>query len=515
MIMSELVHALAIDLTEHFQFAAKGTGVPRRKWDRFPSQLARNAETALRLLERHDAKATFFVDGWIAARHPKVIAMIARAGHEIAARGDPNEPLAQTVFDLEAASLHVVQGWRRAPARDAWQLSDEATPGLSYILEDGARAVVCQPTSDMQSVSAGDRFSTGQELRNLPAVLVPVFIRAWTRAQTPRVLSFAVWELNPDVPRLAILSGITRLRTYRNLEDFDARVEQLLERVKFTSIRDCLGLPDLASAPTQPQPERAERSTSPLPFREPVTIIVPCFNEEPGLVYLSNVLAGLERGLGLAHRLSFVFVDDGSTDETWREMQRLFGTKQSCKLVRHAHNRGIGAAVVTGLTVAEDEIVAVIDSDCSYDPARIGDMLEMLEPDVAAVTASPYHALGGVEGVPAWRLFLSKCASALYRLVMRNKLATYTSCFRVYRKSLVAGLALRHHGYIGVVEMLARLDLQGRRIVEYPVPLETRLLGHSKLKTARVVAGHLRFLSEIVACRLAGWRHPETLNVPR
>lgn len=515
MIMSELVHALAIDLTEHFQFAAKGTGVPRRKWDRFPSQLARNAETALRLLERHRVKATFFVDGWIAARHPKVIATIARAGHEIAARGDPNEPLAQTVFDLEAACLHVVQGWRWAPALGARQLSDSAASGLFYILDDRGSTPPCHSAAGMRTVPAGGRFSTGEQMRILPAFLVPMFIWSWERAQAPRVLSFAVWELAPDAPRLAIHSGTTRFRAYRNLEGFAARLERLFERVKFTSIRDSLGLPDLASVPAEPQPKVADQGVSPPTLREPVTIIVPCFNEEPGLVYLSNVLAGLERGIGQIHRLSFVFIDDGSTDETWREMQRLFGPKQRYKLVRHARNRGIGAAIATGLTEAEDEIVAVIDSDCSYDPERIGDMLELLEPDVAAVTASPYHALGGVEGVPAWRLFLSKCASALYRLVMRNKLATYTSCFRVYRKSLVAGLALRHHGYIGVVEMLARLDLQGRRIVEYPVPLETRLLGHSKLKTARVVAGHLRFLSEIVACRLAGWRHPETMNVPR
>ena len=69
------------------------------------------------------------------------------------------------------------------------------------------------------------------------------------------------------------------------------------------------------------------------------------------------------------------------------------------------------------------------------------------------VTASPYHPeLGAVRNVPRWRLTLSKGATWLYRRILRQKLSTYTSCFRVYRRSSVAGITLTYGRYLGVAE---------------------------------------------------------------
>ena len=81
---------------------------------------------------------------------------------------------------------------------------------------------------------------------------------------------------------------------------------------------------------------------------------------------------------------------------------------------------------------------------------------------------------------------LSQSASGLYRLVLRQKLHTYTSCFRVYRRSAVLGLDLRDPGYLGIVELVGTLDLAGRTVVEYPTRLEARLLGRSKMKVIRM-----------------------------
>jgi hypothetical protein len=118
--------------------------------------------------------------------------------------------------------------------------------------------------------------------------------------------------------------------------------------------------------------------------------------------------------------------------------------------------------------------------------------------------------------VPAWRLFLSKGLSALYRCVLRQKLHTYTSCLRVYRRSMIQDLSIRERGFLGVAEMLAVLDLQGRRIVEHPAVLEVRLLGHSKMKLFRTIAGHIRLLVRVAWARwnLARPAHLETADSP-
>jgi dolichol-phosphate mannosyltransferase len=122
---------------------------------------------------------------------------------------------------------------------------------------------------------------------------------------------------------------------------------------------------------------------------------------------------------------------------------------------------------------------------------------------VDLVTASPYHPAGRVRNVPSWRLFLSKGLSRLYRLVLHQKLFTYTSCFRVYRKQSAAILELRHPGFLGVAELLAQVDLAGRRVVEYPTTLQVRVLGRSKMKIFWTITGHLALLADLVRVRLS------------
>ena len=91
--------------------------------------------------------------------------------------------------------------------------------------------------------------------------------------------------------------------------------------------------------------------------------------------------------------------------------------------------------------------------------------------------------------------------SFLYRRVLRQKLATYTSCFRVYRKSAIADLTVREEGFLGIAEMLGMLDLKGAKVLEYPTTLEARLLGRSKMKIFRTVLGHLGLLARLLYIR--------------
>lgn len=228
-----------------------------------------------------------------------------------------------------------------------------------------------------------------------------------------------------------------------------------------------------------------------------VTVVVPCYNEEAGLPYLAEKLAELKSTLGAGVSVSCILVDDGSTDDTWAVMHALFDQDASVTCLRHQTNQGISAATATGIAASWDEAVAVIDSDCSYDPRLIAQMLPRLTPDVSVVTASPYHPHGDVEGVPGWRLFVSRGASWAYRQLLNNSLATYTSCFRLYRKSAVVSLPRRRDGFSGVVEILALLDRQGWRVDEVPAQLKTRKFGQSKMRLLRVTGEHLALMSWI------------------
>jgi glycosyltransferase involved in cell wall biosynthesis len=188
----------------------------------------------------------------------------------------------------------------------------------------------------------------------------------------------------------------------------------------------------------------------------PITIVVPCYNEGPVLGYLENTLDEVSEHFGDRYEVNFVLVNDCSTDDTWEGMKERFALREDVKLVNHEVNKGVAAAIMTRLREAETEIVCSMDADCTYDPHQLENLIPLLEEDVAMVTASPYHDDGTVVGVPEWRLVLSKNLSRLYGTVLHHRFATYTACFRAYRKSKVAHIELENGGFLGVAELLIK-----------------------------------------------------------
>jgi hypothetical protein len=317
---------------------------------------------------------------------------------------------------------------------------------------------------------------------------------------------------------------MTRLRHYRKLDKMAWVLQEYFSKYKFVGGADYLGLStsldESVATPLTSDVKGAQLdrlpielvSPGPMPAptvvgvasggRIPASIVVPCFNEELALHYLSKTLESVEASLEKDYDLRFIFVDDRSTDQTWNSLKELYGDKPNSKLIQHQQNRGVAASILTGIRQAETEIVCSIDCDCTYDPHELNNMIPLLTEGVDMVTASPYHPKGAVRNVPAWRLSLSKASSFLYRKVLRQKLYTYTSCFRIYRRSAVVDLKVREAGFLGVAEVLGRLDLAGAKIVEYPATLEVRLFGWSKMKILRTIAGHLRLLSRLLVIRM-------------
>jgi glycosyltransferase involved in cell wall biosynthesis len=244
-----------------------------------------------------------------------------------------------------------------------------------------------------------------------------------------------------------------------------------------------------------------EKTINPVVEKMSVSIVVPCFNEEPALLHLHEKLTNVRRLFSPKYDVHLILVDDGSSDGTWNLLKELFGRDPACILVRQPRNLGIAAAILAGIRAAETEIVCSIDCDCTYDPEQLERLIPMLTSGVDLVTGSPYHPSGKVWGCLRWRIFLSKAASALYRVVLRQKLYTYTSCFRVYRRNAILKLDLRRNDFLGVAELIGKLDLQGSVIVECPTSLGTRVRGVSKMKVARVIVGHLHLLCQLLALR--------------
>ncbi|MBC7791106.1 MAG: polysaccharide deacetylase family protein, partial [Anaerolineae bacterium] len=80
-------HFFTVDVEEYFQVKALESVVRREDWLSRPSRVAQSIDALLDRLDRHGARGTFFVLGWLAKYRPEVVLSIAAAGHEIASHG--------------------------------------------------------------------------------------------------------------------------------------------------------------------------------------------------------------------------------------------------------------------------------------------------------------------------------------------------------------------------------------------------------------------------------------------
>jgi polysaccharide deacetylase family protein (PEP-CTERM system associated) len=551
-------HVLTIALEDYFHVTPLETVIRQDRWNRFEMRLEASTRRVLDLLDECSARATFFVLGWVADAAPELVREVTARGHEVASKGYYHRDirgLGREAFRddavrareaLEWATGRRVLGYRLAQQwlrpSDLWALEVLAESGYAYDssvrlvfrtyaderwrqfphrIELGGRPFLEVPLSSIRLFGLDVPIAGGNYFRQFPHSLVRRAVAHWDRHySSPYVMYFHTWELDPDQPRINGVSLRQQIRQYRNLKKMPAMIRHYLENYRFTSIAEYFELEELPPlgriskiGPSEGRAGAAGPATlAATAALTAVTLVVPCYNEEQSLPYLANTLRSVVRELEDRYCFSFVFVDDCSTDLTWQTLQTIFGGKLNCTLIRHERNLGVAPAIKTGINAATADIVCSMDCDCTYDPHELGRMIPLLTDDVDVVTASPYHPHGSVRNVPYWRLFLSKGLSRLYRIVLRQKLYTYTSCFRIYRRQAVIGVTVERGGFFGVAEMLGRLDLAGRHIVEFPTTLEARMLGRSKMKVLRTIAGHLSLLLQLVRLRL---RRDHEVYAPR
>lgn len=537
-------HILTVNLEDYFQVAAFNHLIAPDQWYRFEARLQSNTESTLKLLKELNVHATFFVKGWIAKERPELVRMVADAGHEIAVSGfyqnmaevtedEFREDVRRARFAVEDAvgkkvlGFRLSRGWLRPGelwafdllAREGYEYDSSILPRIRRFHEEEFSVIKSRetahgpiwevPLASTKLFGLRVPIAGGNYFRQLPSF----FIRRAVRKQlddsdTPFVMYFHVWELDPDQPRISAAGRLARVRQYRNLTRIRTMLKEFVGGRDFGPAADYLGLDREQPATVR---ERIESPSSPPIVRlkptdqlTPVSIVVPCYNEEKTIPYLANTLESVTSALSSNWKPHFVLVDDKSTDTTWETLQRTFSDEERFTLVRHDVNQGVSAAIMTGIRAAESEIVCSIDCDCSYDPHELKQMIPLLGDYVAMVTASPYHPDGTVKNVPGWRLFLSKTLSWMYRVLLRKKLYTWTSCCRIYRRSAVSEIQLTKPGFLGTAELVARLCMAGSQIVEHPATLEVRIFGESKMKTFRTIFGHLGLLARIVKIKMLG-----------
>lgn len=225
-----------------------------------------------------------------------------------------------------------------------------------------------------------------------------------------------------------------------------------------------------------------------------VSLVVPCYQEEAALEAFANLLPRL--GVG-----EIVFVDDGSTDATAERLAAIARADPRVKVETHGANRGVGAAMRTGLAAAKGEVVVVYDADRTYPPEDIPRLVAAVEAGADVATASPFAPGGSLPDVPALRRFLSRAAAWSYRVVLGRRargISTFTCAFRAYGRPCVQGLVFTSDGFPAAGEILGRLLLGHADVVEVPSCLTARTAGASKMRAGRAALGHVKVLGRLL-----------------
>ena len=262
-----------------------------------------------------------------------------------------------------------------------------------------------------------------------------------------------------------------------------------------------------------------------------VAFVLPAFNEEKDLPALLDRLRDTMEPQPFKY--SVIVVDDGSKDRT-AEIALSVAKNMPLRLIKHEVNKGLGAAMQTGLSAAmnEADFVATMDSDNSHDPAYITEMVRLLNrnTDVDLVIASRYQKGSQIMGLAAYRKFLSYgCLIMLKLLAPFRNVRDYSTGFRCYRSDVLRrvaeqydGTLIKENGFVCQLELLLKLRAIHATVAEIPYTLRYDLKeGVSKLRVWRtvkryfaVVAKHRQRLPVETAKRLRTEKPSANLTSP-
>jgi glycosyltransferase involved in cell wall biosynthesis len=213
-----------------------------------------------------------------------------------------------------------------------------------------------------------------------------------------------------------------------------------------------------------------------------VSVIVPAFNEGGNV---ERVLARIDEGLAAAGISGeTVFVDDGSTDSTWAELETSRAARPSVRAFRHRRNLGLSAALNTGFRKVRGEYIIFLPADLQSDPAEdIPKLLADLESGNDVVVG---WRIGRREG----KLFVSLVYNSLCRWLFGID-AHDLNWIKGFRREVIDAIHLRSDWHRYVVVLAAH---EGFRVKEIRTNYYPRHAGRSKFGRKRILRGLLDLL---------------------
>jgi glycosyltransferase involved in cell wall biosynthesis len=226
-----------------------------------------------------------------------------------------------------------------------------------------------------------------------------------------------------------------------------------------------------------------------------LTIVMPTYNERPTL------RSAMERVLktDLPVPFELLVVDDGSTDGCLDTVSDL-AEPGRVRFVRHARNRGKGAAVRTGIQAAAGDLLTVFDADLEYDPADLRGLLAPILAGDAKVTYGT-RAFGAHTAYSFWYVVGNRTITLWASFLFDTWLSDVYTCLKMAWTNVWRSLDLRSDGFGIEAEITAKLLRRGEQI--YEVPATYRARRREEGKKVRAADG-LKALGVLTRIRVIG-----------
>jgi glycosyltransferase involved in cell wall biosynthesis len=216
-----------------------------------------------------------------------------------------------------------------------------------------------------------------------------------------------------------------------------------------------------------------------------ISVVIPVFNEKDSLVPLHAEIAEMSRKANLD--LEILFVDDGSTDGSWQEIQGLAKDDPQVQGIRFRRNFGKAAALSAGFRAARGNQIITLDADLQDDPAEVPRFLESLERGLDVVSGwkrirhDPWH-----------KVWPSRIFNTLVSWVTGVHLHDHNCGMKCFRAEIFREIRLygELHRFIPVLAAA-----RGYRVGEIEIQHRPRRFGRSKYGVRRFIKGFLDLLT--------------------
>jgi len=268
-----MINFLTIDVEDYYQVSAFEKNVGPHNWNNYPSRVEENTKNILYILDKFNVKATFFILGWTAQKHPSLVKTINENGHEIGCHSYYHRLIYQltpkefyedtrTAKDvLEQITGNKVKGYR-APSysitnKSLWafdileELGFEFDSSVFPILHDrygisnAPRFKYKLPKHDIVEFPISTSLLLGQKIpvagggyfRLFPFWFTKKALRKINKTERqPFIFYLHPWEIDPEQPRFNQASLLSRFRHYNNLHKTTERFHHLLKEFSFGPI---------------------------------------------------------------------------------------------------------------------------------------------------------------------------------------------------------------------------------------------------------------------------------------